>query len=306
MMNSNDLVKDILKRDQDQQEKILKSTEVTKACPVDIDLGNLLLWDPNVVDQAAYKENREDYIRQTMRDNMQLLANALWQVPIERHDTAVVAKLPEPKTIVPREKPLPKPKPLTKWQEFAQKKGIVKRKKSKFVWDETHKEWRPRFGFKKANDESKPWLIEVPGNADPNEDQFAKRLTEKKERVAKNEFQRLKNIARANKINIRNDGAIIDKKSSVNDVKKALATAKYSDASMGQFSERAAPDEDRQTRGFSKKRKFESNLTDLKKEKEKHLKLFEQLNSSSSATPTAPVSNGNKKKKNSTKKKTKK
>lgn len=55
MMNSNDLVKDILKRDQDQQEKILKSTEVTKACPVDIDLGNLLLWDPNVVDQAAYK-----------------------------------------------------------------------------------------------------------------------------------------------------------------------------------------------------------------------------------------------------------
>ncbi len=36
---------------------------------------------------------------------------------------------------------------------------------------------------------------------DPNEDQFAKRTAAKKERVAKNEFQRLKNIARANKIN---------------------------------------------------------------------------------------------------------
>jgi len=30
----------------------------------------------------------------------------LSKVPIERHDNAVVAKLPEPKTIVPREKPV--------------------------------------------------------------------------------------------------------------------------------------------------------------------------------------------------------
>lgn len=36
---------------------------------------------------------------------------------------------------------------------------------------------------------------------DPDEDQFAKRSAAKKERVAKNEFQRLKNIAHANKIN---------------------------------------------------------------------------------------------------------
>jgi len=298
-MNSNDLVKNILRRDQDEQEKILKSTEVIKPCPVDIDLGNLLVWDPNVIDQSSYKENREEFIQQTMRDNMQLLVNALWQVPIERHDTSIIAKLPEPKTIVPREKPLPKAKPLTKWQQFAQKKGIVKHKKSKFVWDDAKKEWGRRYGFNKANDESKPWLIEVPVNADPNEDQFAKRTTDKKERVAKNELQRLKNIARANKINIRNDGAIINKKSSVNDVKKALATAKYSDASMGQFSERAAPDEERQTRGFSKKRKFESNLGSLKSEKEKQLKLFDQIGSASKAAAVAPklVKKSDKKKK---------
>lgn len=57
-MNSNDLVKDILKRDIDQQDQILKSTEVIKACPVNVDLGNLLVWDPNVVDQPAYKYDR--------------------------------------------------------------------------------------------------------------------------------------------------------------------------------------------------------------------------------------------------------
>lgn len=277
-MDSNDLVKSILKNDIAEQDRVLKSTEVTKPCPVDIDLGNLLLWDPNVIDQKSYREDREEYIKTTMRDNVQLLINALWQVPIERNENVIVAKLPEPKTIVPREKPIPKPKPLTKWQQFAQSRGIVKQKKSKFVWDETKKEWGRRYGYKKANDDTKPWLIEVPNNADPTEDQFAKRLDAKKERVAKNEYQRLRNIARANKINVRNDGAIVNKKSSANDVKKALATAKQSDASMGQFSERAAPDEEKQIRGFSKKRKFESNLGNMNKEKSKQLKILEQMN----------------------------
>lgn len=54
-MDSNDLVKNILKRDVDEQDRILKSTEVIKACPVDVDLGNLLVWDTNVIDQKAYK-----------------------------------------------------------------------------------------------------------------------------------------------------------------------------------------------------------------------------------------------------------
>lgn len=54
-MNSNDLVKNILRKDVDEQDRILKSTEVIKPCPVDIDLGNLLVWDPNVIDQQAYK-----------------------------------------------------------------------------------------------------------------------------------------------------------------------------------------------------------------------------------------------------------
>jgi hypothetical protein len=60
-------------------------------------------------------------------------------------------------------------------------------------------------------------------------------------------------------------------------VKKALATAKYSDASMGQYSERAVANEEQQTRGFNKRRKFESNLGNLTNEKTKQLKLFEQL-----------------------------
>lgn len=88
-------------------------------------------------------------------------------------------------------------------------------------------EWRPRWGYKRAGDTSKDWAIEVPDKAgvynilscclyeqftlsvltcgvhvemtDPMEDQFEKRNKEKRERVAKNELQRLSNIARHSK-----------------------------------------------------------------------------------------------------------
>ena len=43
-------------------------------------------------------------------------------------------------------------------------------------------------------------MIEVPQNADPYEDQFAKRKKAKSERVAKNELQRLRNVARSRKM----------------------------------------------------------------------------------------------------------
>lgn len=42
----------------------------------------------------------------------------------------------------------------------------------------------------------------MPQNVDPMEDMFAKKANEKSEKVAKNELQRLKNIARARKVKI--------------------------------------------------------------------------------------------------------
>ena len=59
-------------------------------------------------------------------------------------------------------------------------------------------QYRPRFGYKSKGNQ-KDWLLEVPTNADPYEDQFAKKKKEKQERVAKNELQRLRNIARTTK-----------------------------------------------------------------------------------------------------------
>jgi regulator of ribosome biosynthesis len=55
----------------------------------------------------------------------------------EKVEEAVVAKLPAPTFTLPREKPLPKPKLLTKWQKYAKEKGITKTKKLKLMWDRT-------------------------------------------------------------------------------------------------------------------------------------------------------------------------
>lgn len=40
----------------------------------------------------------------------------------------------------------------TRWDRFAKEKGIMGSKRSRNIWDDDMKEWRPRHGFKRAND----------------------------------------------------------------------------------------------------------------------------------------------------------
>ena len=95
---------------------------------------------------------------------------------------------------------MPVPKAETRWEKFAKIKGIQKKKKSKWDWDEayvavaalnqwmritlhthTHyskQEWRPRVGFQRANNEMDDWVIEDNSGkslADPNYDPFVEK-----------------------------------------------------------------------------------------------------------------------------------
>lgn len=73
--------------------------------------------------------------------------------------------------------------------------------------------WVPLHGYKRAAAEKeKDWLLEVPQNADPYIDRFDEKLTSKKEKVAKNEFQRLRNIAAARKIKVPRVGILPSEK----------------------------------------------------------------------------------------------
>jgi len=135
------------------------SIEVEKEDDLTYDLGHLCAFDPSPLDDTALFADASAYLLAIARDNTQLLANRLYGLLATQPNKSVI-KLPEPTTALPREKPLPKPKPQTRWEKFAAEKGITKKKRSKMVWDESAQRWAPRFGFGKANaQDDAPWLI---------------------------------------------------------------------------------------------------------------------------------------------------
>ena len=187
-----------------------------------------------------------------------------------------ISQLPERKTIFPREKPVPKPKPLSKWQEYKKTKGLQTRKKDKMVWDEQAKEFRPRWGYKRANDSNadKNWFKELPKGVPMPEDPFEKERNAKKERVAKNELQRLRNVARSEKMTIPHQpsGAAFQ---SADHLTKAFHEVTRSTASLGKFQEKVR-DEPKDFRP-GKKQKFASNLIDSSTERKNQLKIIDDM-----------------------------
>lgn len=133
---------------------------------LEFDLGNLAAFDPSPVDAAAYAHpNRDSTCRAAATAMAQALISKLFSLPSEPVTGGRLARLPAATTQLPREKPVPKVKALTKWQQFAQKKGIVKRKRSKLVFDDDAGEWKRRHGYKKANDDAAVPIIEAkPGD----------------------------------------------------------------------------------------------------------------------------------------------
>jgi regulator of ribosome biosynthesis len=74
-------------------------------------------------------------------------------------------------------------------------------------------------------EKEKDWCLEVPGNADPMEDQFEKKSEIKAEKVSKNELQRLRNLGKAKKIDIPRAGLTSKEKPSKTEVNLQLLHA---------------------------------------------------------------------------------
>ena len=85
---------------------------------------------------GLYRTEKESFLTNLARDNVQLLINRLFQLPTVRVDNEIFVTLPAPTTRLPRAKPVPKAKQLSKWEKYAKEKGIVKRKKDNLEWDE--------------------------------------------------------------------------------------------------------------------------------------------------------------------------
>ncbi|KGU36285.1 hypothetical protein MGM_00080 [Candida albicans P75063] len=202
-------------------EKEYKPVTVDKPIPNTYDLGNLATFDPNPLDNEKLLSKdesiKEDHLQSVTRDNVQLLINQILSLPVKtttethgsstgQNSTMTLIQLPEPTTILPREKPIPKAKPLTKWQQFAARKGIKpKAKDGKMVYDEDTGEWVPKWGYKGKNKSiDDQWLVEVDDKVKNSEDELIDPRTlkraERKKLIKKNELQ--------HKRNLRNQGAV--------------------------------------------------------------------------------------------------
>ncbi|GMM28979.1 Rrs1 protein [Martiniozyma asiatica (nom. inval.)] len=150
------------------EEPEYKPVTVDKSVPVNYDMGNLAIFDPQPLDSTKITnfQAKEEYLTSLTRDNVQLLVNQLLSLPVQKSandDKLTLIQLPAPTTQLPREKSIPKPKELTKWEKFAAKKGIQKKgKEGKMVFDEQSGEWVPKWGYKGNNKKvENEWLVEV-------------------------------------------------------------------------------------------------------------------------------------------------
>nr|XP_014092699.1 ribosome biogenesis regulatory protein homolog [Bactrocera oleae] len=275
-----DIVKEVLEKQQRDLERY-KPITVDKHLEVRLDVGSLLCTDPNDLEDSQLKNNREKYLLDLSRDNTQLLINSIWELPTERIDECIVAKLPEPTTVLPRLRKVPGPKPLTKWEKFAKEKGIKKKKKDKKVYDTTLDKWVPTYGFKRADAEKeKEWVLEVPKNVDPNEDMFQKKIDLRSEKVARNEIQRMKNIVRAKKVEVPRGGYFGPEVASSRQLLTAVTVAKSSTASVGKFQNKLP--KEKQARGIGVKElipgaKRKASHISTQPEKEVNLDLIKSV-----------------------------
>ncbi|VEU19494.1 DEKNAAE100521 [Brettanomyces naardenensis] len=189
----------------------LKPAVVDKSIPVQYDMGNLALYDPAPLDSSKVSAagTKEEYLKSITRDNVQLLINQVLSLPlssknVDGQTNMTLVELPEPVYQLPREKSLPKPKEKTKWEKFAEAKGIRKTgKKDKQIYDETAKEWGTKWGYKGKNKATEDqWLVEVNEGKEKKDDNGdlidPRKLSrmERKKLVKKNMLQQKRNRER--------------------------------------------------------------------------------------------------------------
>ncbi|CBQ69706.1 related to RRS1-regulator of ribosome biogenesis [Sporisorium reilianum SRZ2] len=257
------------------------------ATPYQFDLGLLTSINPNPVSSTTSAA-----LLERARDGVQSLVNRIFALPVTRDaEHGPLATLPPFTARLPREKSMPKPKPLTKWEKFAKQKGIQSRKKDKMVFDEATQEWVPRWGFKGANkDLEQQWIHELKNNGNTDMDPAKTAKKERLAKQAKNEKQRLGNIARA-AASTASSAAASSSKGGLGDANAAkLARAaareqrkaqleadvlrsRASTASMGRFDKTLAGES--KPKGI--KRKFDPNEKDVAAERAGNLALLNKL-----------------------------
>ena len=178
------------------------------------------------IENLAENNGKEAYLRELATFGTKSLLNHLFKLEYEDTVDGKMYELPlsnRVHTVLPREKRIPEEKAKTKWEKFAEEKGILnkKRKRDRMIWDEKYQEWRPRYGYGRANDEADlPPVIELKPGDDPNVDPWSQARENKKARVDKNLKNKLRNSIESNTYGAKS-GLVSNINSSVGNVNHA-------------------------------------------------------------------------------------
>lgn len=244
-----------------------RSTEVEKDVPVNVDVGNMACFDPAPIDATVYDDAEK--MKQLARDNCQLIVNAIWALPRKTLDGEgdnyeIVVDLPWPTHVLPRAKPLPKERKKTRWEKFAESKGIKKKtKRSRMKYDEERKEYMPVYGMgsSKNVDEKNTWVIEAKAGMNMDEDPFDAMKQKRKEKIQKQKDREERNVREAQEQTaIKKKGRLtsvqptkkISGEQLKKDVEHAISSTQRSTASLGKF-DKVLPGEPQKKKNVSQK-----------------------------------------------------
>jgi regulator of ribosome biosynthesis len=240
------------------------------------DLKHLMATDISPINEA-------DDLKAITRDNIQLLVSQIFQLPREQTDIGPVVRLDKLEFVeqLPRMMPLPKPKVKSRWQKFAEERGIDKKKRSRLVWDEASKDWVPRWGANsvKHKAEKQDWLIEVPLNS--SEDPFEKKKLAKQLVNAKQKLREARNKldTQGDRLPAGVNSSLVEgKKRKKETLDEVLKRAQVSSASAGRFDKRI---ESEKVIDQGKRRKLLSS--NISEEKNQTMKIMNSVLKGSSS-----------------------
>uniref|UniRef100_A0A0G4GRQ3 Ribosome biogenesis regulatory protein n=1 Tax=Chromera velia CCMP2878 TaxID=1169474 RepID=A0A0G4GRQ3_9ALVE len=235
------------------------------------DMHNLIATDITPLDNDPKK------ILETARDNTQLLVNQ--SVESRSLKLTDLHSLSEGSLLsAPAQTSLPKEKPKTRWEKFAESKNIQKQKRGRLVWDDMTNDWVPRYGSKSAkNQELKAPIMEMKASDDPNEDPWSKKRKERALAKAKQKMREVRNVVEGageklptGVANLNAD--VQNRKKGKDNLKEASRRAQISTASYGRF-DKEARGEKKETQ--PKKRKVAPMSANT--EKERNSKILSRI-----------------------------
>jgi regulator of ribosome biosynthesis len=159
---------------------------------LDVDVGCLMVVDTRL--------GLEGDLRERAAAGVEALVHAVFSLPAETTDEGRMVEMPRPVFRLPREKPIPRERTMTKWETYAKEKGIEKNKKrNRLVWSEDQQDYVPRFGKDSLKSNDGVAILPHDNKLKPGDDPFAQARREKKARVKDNKKKEAANVGRADK-----------------------------------------------------------------------------------------------------------